>query len=160
MASPDSATTGAASPLTLGDREFRMSQLNDRDISELDEWVQDRIVAVAERSIMRQKLTPSEVERRLAIAYSAAAGATWMSGDGARMIATVDGIARLLWQSIHHNHPDVSYEDLRRLVYEERNSIPRIKAKFKHANGLEVEKKGSEPSELESPTTKAPSTDD
>lgn len=104
--------TAAATPIRLGDVEYRMSPLTDRDISELDEWVRHRYIQLAVDSLPKDT-PPEEVTQVRLQATQAALNLTWMSGQGAKILATVDGMTRLLWQSLRREHPDVEYEDLR-----------------------------------------------
>jgi len=100
----------------LGDREFVLSRLTDRDLSELDEWLRARIIKMAQASLP-DDASDKLFERTMGVAMSKAMRTTWMSGDGARMMATPDGMARIIWQSAHHEDPDVEYEELRRLMF-------------------------------------------
>lgn len=108
----DSVLTSARRPIRLGDREFLASPLTDRDIAELDEWIQEHFIDLARRSL---KPSTSEADRELTmrVAMREAMSLTWLSGQGARIMGTVDGLSRLLWQMIHHSHPEVRPEQLR-----------------------------------------------
>ena len=107
--------TAAPVELRLGGHSFRMSPLTDRDIAELDNWLRTRVIRTA-----RESLSPdtSPNDRQLVIdsAVRVAMSMTWMSGDGARQMATLDGMAQLLWQGIQHNHPETTPEQIRGLL--------------------------------------------
>lgn len=134
--------TAASAPLVLAGVEYRMSPLSDRDIAELDEWVQIRYVNLVLASLPAE----AEQEERDALRVRAARealGMTWMSGEGARLMATVDGVTRLLWQSLRREHPDIKEEDLRRLLYSPEN-IAATRHTFTRLNAAPrgAEKKG------------------
>ena len=122
-----------------------MSPLTDRDISELDEWVRARYIATARASL--EGVTGPDREETLRIAMDRAMALTWLSGEGLKLIATIDGTARLLWQSIYRSHPDLKYEDLRQLMLDPRN-IANVNEAFKELNvgpGKSFQKRGPKP---------------
>ncbi len=112
--------TAAPLELRLGDRTFRMSPLTERDIAELDHWLQSRVIRIA-----RESLPPaaSEEDRRLTldVALSRAASLSWMSPEGARLMATLDGMAQLVWQGVKTNHPGIAPAEIRELLLDAAN---------------------------------------
>lgn len=104
--------TAAPVEIRLGGHSFRMSPLTDRDIAELDHWLRARVIRTARESLSSDT---SLEDKQLVIdsAVRVAMSMTWMSGDGARQMATLDGMAQLLWQGIHHNHPTTTPEEIR-----------------------------------------------
>jgi len=118
--STQASLTGASAPLEIGDHEYQASPLTDKDISELDAWIQADYVKVA-RASLDENSTKAEREETLAIAMRQAAGLSWMSGTGAKMIATVKGMARLTWQMIHRNHPKVTVAQLQSELFNPEN---------------------------------------
>jgi len=112
--------TAAASPLVFADgTTFQMSPLTDRDIAELDLWVQARIVQIARASLNGE---PAEIrEETLRLAMQTAAGASWMTGMGARIMATVPGMTRLVWQSIKRSHPEITEEEVGQHLFSPEN---------------------------------------
>jgi hypothetical protein len=107
--------TAAPAPITLGDKTFRMSPLSDVDIGELDQWLQARIVRIA-RNSLPEDADPALRAETIGAALDKAATMTWMSPKGAEMMATLDGMAQLIWQGCHRNHPGLTPEDVRAVL--------------------------------------------
>lgn len=112
--------TAARKPIKLGGREFLMTRFSDRDISEIDQWLRARIIRDARESLDANS-THSERAEILEIAMRMAAVTSMYSPIGARMIATVDGMAKMLLQSIHRDHPNETVESLRQLLFDQEN---------------------------------------
>lgn len=119
-------------PITLGDKTYDVSPINDVGREALDEWVRAQYVARVTPLIDKLK---SEADKILAIdrAFEKAASLTWMSGEGAAMMATVDGVARLLFEGIRVNHPDVSIQEFRSELFDPAN-IMKANAIFRELN--------------------------
>lgn len=129
---PDEARlTQASVVVDLSGKTYHLSPLNDKDIAEIDEWLRGRIVATAVEGLHGQS------DRLIATVASEAAvraqGITWLSGEGARMMANTEGVARIMWQSCRSNHPDVKYEELRKLMFDGGN-VAQFNAKFRQVN--------------------------
>lgn len=106
------AATAAAAPLKFADGTvYQMSPLTDKDIAELDAWVQSRIIEMARASLSKDA-TQIERDETLRIAMQTAVNVTWLSGQGAKILATVPGWTRLVWQAIKKNHPGVTEADV------------------------------------------------
>lgn len=124
--SPNSSTdrqaaTAASAPLTFVDGTvYQMSPLSDKDIAELDAWVQSRIICMARESLPVDA-TKIERDETLSIAIRIASSTTWMSGQGAKLLATVPGWTRLVWQTIKRNHPNVTEEELSEHMFSPEN---------------------------------------
>lgn len=115
------AATAASAPLTFADgTTYQMSPLSDKDIAELDAWVQSRIICMARESLP-EGATQSERDETLRVAMQTASSITWMSGQGAKLLATVPGWTRLVWQTIKRNHPDVTEEELSEHMFSPEN---------------------------------------
>lgn len=129
--------SGAAVPLILingGEEvEFMMSPLSDKDLSELTDFVQEYYLRMARRSAKNE--TSEERDRIERIAQREAVTLTWTSGIGAKLIASVDGMARLVWQSVKKLHPDVSVTQLRAYMFSAEN-IREVNRLFRKANDL------------------------
>jgi hypothetical protein len=97
-----------------------MQQLKDTDIAELDEWVQARHIHIARKSL-DANCSQAERDETLRLAMLQAQDMTWMSGRGAKMIATPAGMARLVWQCVHRNHPGVTEEEIAGHMFDPNN---------------------------------------
>lgn len=139
--------TNAAIPITLGGKDLLVHRLNDRDISDLTEWVRAQFIRTARTSL--EGVTDSALRKEtLELAMSKAAKMQWMFGEGASMMATPDGLARIIWQAAKQEHPDLSYDYVRSLMMKPgavdtvRESLKQIKPK---APAQPVVKKGDPP---------------
>jgi len=129
----DSRMAGAASPLRFADgTEYQMSPLTDRDISELDEWVRCRFINLAMRSLPDDMSESDRTKFRVNAVHEAMT-LTWMSGRGAQQMASVDGIARLVWQSVKRNNPGVAEDELRRHLFS-RENLAAVQLQFRRLN--------------------------
>lgn len=145
----NSAPTAASTPLKLGDNEYLMAPLTDMDISELDEWVQSRVMEVARRALV-YATTPTEREEMIRVALKTASSMTWMSGEGSKMMSTVDGLTRLVWQSLKKNHPAVTFLELRKQMIDPINVLM-FNTMFRKMNQT-FEKRGPQPTQNPEPT--------
>lgn len=129
--------TNAPSIVTLYDKdgkkvELRMTAFSDVEIAELDEWVRNKYITIARDSIPPDA-TQSERDETLRIAFNGASTLTWMSGQGARMMASVDGMAQIVWMGCRAQHKDVSVSQLRALMFNPVN-IRESNRKFRELN--------------------------
>ena len=130
---PDLAKmTAAPAPLKFVDGStYQMSPLTDKDIAELDEWVRARHIQIAVEST-KDMADEDKAELRQ-VALLQAGELSWMSGTGARLMATVDGMTRLVWQSCKKNHPELTEAALREKIFDPRN-VDEANKMFEHLN--------------------------
>lgn len=139
--------TAAPSEIRLGGLILRMKPFTDSDISELDNWLRALVIRTARESLpddasQEDRLTTIEAATR------AAMGMSWMSGQGARMMATLDGLAQLVWQSVHHHHPTVTPADIRKelldpdTIEEARLTLKRVNEAKSSGNSQKKTRKG------------------
>jgi hypothetical protein len=125
--------TAAPAPLEFADgTKYRISPLTDKDIEELDMWVQSRVIENARNSIT-PNMSVAERAETLEIAMKLSLSVSFTSDIGAKMIATVPGMTRLVWQSIRKNHPEVTESELRKHMLNEDN-IREANIKFSKVN--------------------------
>ena len=105
--------TASPAEIHLGSLRLRLSPLTDRDISELDQWLQQRVIRTA-RASLAADASPEERRETIAIAIETAATLTWMSATGARLMSTIDGWAQIIWQGAHRDHPDMTPGEIRK----------------------------------------------
>jgi hypothetical protein len=110
---------------------LQMKPLSDKDISEMDLWVRVRYIRTAREAA--EGLTPDRYEQELRIAQMTAIQLSAFSGMGGKMIATVDGMARVIWQGIKDNHPEITEHRIRALMFSQRN-LKEANAAFKMVN--------------------------
>jgi hypothetical protein len=136
----DAAIAGATRPLTLHGHTLTMRRLSDMDLSELDEWVRVRAFDLARRCA--SGLPASERQEILGAAIRTAAGLSFLSLEGAQMMSTLDGVARLLWQSVKADHPKETIESVRRLLVDE-NDLKDVMTQWRDMNRRYEPKKPS-----------------
>lgn len=134
------ASSTVRHPLQIGDKTYDVSPLTDEARENLDEWVRSKFVERASK-LIEQMRTDSDKELGFKVAFRQAASLSWLSGEGAKMIATVDGMARMLYEGIRPNHPEVEYEALRKECFDP-SIIMRVNATFNDLHGRnQTEKK-------------------
>lgn len=139
--------TAAAAPLQFADGTvYQMSPLSDKDIAELDAWVQSRVIQMARASLSKDA-PQSERDETLRIAMQTASSITWLSGQGAQILATVPGWTRLVWQAIKRNHPDVTEEELSAQMFSAENirEVNRVFTEQNVVKGISEPAKKNEP---------------
>ncbi len=111
----DADLTGAFVTLELSaDVVLKLHRLSDRDISELDMWIRGKVVAIA-RAAITDDSTAAEQAALLEAGMSKAMRTSWMTGDGRALIASPDGLARILYQADETGH---DYGEIRAMLYD------------------------------------------
>jgi hypothetical protein len=82
--------------------------------------VQARFVYTARKSLPPEA-SKEEREETLRIAMEQAMGMTWLCPAGIRMLSTIDGMARLVWQAAKRNHPTLEVNHVRRYMIQRPN---------------------------------------
>lgn len=131
--------------------DLSMAPLTDADISELDSWLRSQFIRMV-RNSLEESMSDRDKELELAGARRQAAGLMFVTGDGARAMASVDGMARVVWQGIRKNHPEITLEKLRKLLFSPENmeaandsweeaNLPASPTKKKHSKANPEKKK-------------------
>ncbi len=131
--------TAATLDLKFGDKVLTMSPFDDKDIVELDQWLRSHVINMARQSI------PDDADQEykellLKVAIDKATSLSWMSGEGAKLMATLEGMARLLYQGVKHNHPDETFESVRRFINSP-DALSQVNEAFTELNSLPKSKK-------------------
>lgn len=117
----DVATAVASpKPVTFNGREYLMSPLSQGDIGALDQWLRSRVMAT-QRASFDPSMTPEQRDQAERAALGYAMGLTWMSGEGARLMSTVEGWSRIIWQSLVKNHPKLTHGEVVDFLMDEAN---------------------------------------
>lgn len=125
--------TAASYPLDLADgTTYQFSPLTDKDIDEIDGWLQARVIENARRSLTPD-MTQAERDELQSLAIRESLSVSLISPQGARMLATVQGMTRLVWQSVKRNHPGVTEDQIRAHMLSPEN-IQRANAAFSKVN--------------------------
>lgn len=107
--------TAAPVDVRLGGKTYRMSPLTGRDIAELENWLQSEALRRVRDSL--GDASAAEYERTISAAVIGASSLSLSSTRGAAMFSTVAGLARMLWQGIQRNHPDVTAEQIQTALF-------------------------------------------
>lgn len=102
--------TGAAYPIRLGGVDYLVSPLSDKDLVELDNYVRATHIRVAVEST--KGFDPATQQQLRAYAIDQASSITFASEQGAKIMRSLEGIARMLWQGIKHNNPNITVEQV------------------------------------------------
>lgn len=114
--------TGASTPVIFSNGfELYLSPLSDKDITELDNWIRARYLHIQRTGIPKDadEETKERIER---IAQQTAATLNWYIGYGASMMASIDGLCRILYQASRKNQPKLTYDELHENLLSEDNS--------------------------------------
>lgn len=127
-------TTILRSPVTIGDTTYDASPLTDEAKDALDEWV---------RMKYRERVAPmlNELDGNALVVMtrevlSELPTLSFMSQRGSKYIGTVEGMARLFYEMIRPNHPDVKYETLCKDMLNPEH-VNRAKEKFRELQQLD-----------------------
>jgi len=94
----------------IGELDLTLSTLSDESISEIDSFIQERIITIADRA---SKTLPSDSrELILSIAVREASVAFFRSELGLKHIRTVDGMTFLLCKLAKKSHPNLTSDML------------------------------------------------
>jgi len=131
MAETDNArVAGAPVPVTIDGVEYRFSTLSDRDLCELDEWVRSQYLRVAQSTLPQD---PAARDAYFAVITKQAMKLSWFSGEGLAHTASLEGIARLMFQSVKKLHPDFTFEKAKNIV-RDAGHVREVNMGFKRAN--------------------------
>lgn len=125
--------TGAPATVIFSNgEEIQFHPLSDRDIGELDEYLQARQIEIARKSL-GPECTPEERKETLKLAMEEARSLTVLSPMGARALATIDGMVHLTFISARRSHPNLSKDHLKELLLNPEN-LERVNEAFSKVN--------------------------
>lgn len=110
------SVTAAPHPIVLGGQTYLMSPLTDGDFELLNNWLRSSVIQMA-RDSLSPDLTAEEREETLAVAMREARKMSYMSEAGRTTLASIEGTAQLIWLGLRKNHPNLSAEEVRELVF-------------------------------------------
>lgn len=115
MASDLSKLTAVTLQVTAADgKRYSLSPLTLNDFGELDVWLAEYVVA---KTVRIYRESPASVgEDAVKAAYKIAETVSFASGTGAVLLDTPDGVKQLLWLSLRVKHPNITIEDVGKLV--------------------------------------------
>lgn len=104
--------TAASYPLHLGDKTFYVCPLSDKDITELTNWVRGHYINSAKQA---------NDENVLRIAIEQASTLFAFTGQGAKILATVEGMSKLVQVMARKNHTQLTESELMQLILDDTN---------------------------------------
>lgn len=106
----DTLLTGASKPVIFSDgSQLNLSPLSDKDITELDNWVKSRYLHT-QISNIPENISDDLKDRMIILAQQTAGTLCWYLGLGASIMASIDGMTQIIYQSAKNNHPDITYD--------------------------------------------------
>lgn len=125
--------SGASASLDLGPGlDLSISPLTDKDIVELDRWIQKRYVENAYEGL-RDILPKEDLALALQNITLASLGVSWTSRAGLMILSTVEGMVQLVYQSAKSNHPNLDKSQLQSAMLKPEN-IDKANVAFVQAN--------------------------
>ncbi len=106
--------TAATSEWKVDGKTYRLSRLRDVELGEFEQWMQDRAMAVAERSAAR--LSPDARDALLRHAYDEVVKLNVNSRKAMELMATMEGAVKLLHLSLIQKHPNLTITEVGELV--------------------------------------------
>ncbi len=128
----NNALTGGSIPIRLNGTLYNVSPLDDKDTSELDQYV--RFIHMETATAAAEKADVRVAQMIVAAAVGQASALSFMSPQGAAIIKSVDGIARILWHGLKHNHPDLTHEQVRALMFNSHENRKEANRVFEELN--------------------------
>jgi hypothetical protein len=126
------ALTGGSTPIKLNSVVYNVSPLTDKDTSELDEYV--RFVHMETAKKAAKDADPEIKQMIVSAAVGQASSLSFMSPQGAAIIKGIDGVSRILWHGIKHNHPEVTHEFIRAAMFANTENIAEANRVFDQLN--------------------------
>lgn len=119
----DRRLVGAAKPYTFDDgTQLWLSELGDKEIIELDEWVRAEYIRTQRESNRKdENLTEDEADRAERIMQETAATLQWYTGLGLRIMVSVAGMSQIIFVSARKRHPELKIEKIRQLLLNKNN---------------------------------------
>lgn len=132
--------TAAPADISLAGETYRMSPLTDQDLGEIDRWLQSRVLDIARASIT-SAMTETERRDTMDAAMRHASSISMSTPEGVRVMNSLDGTAMLIWLGLRHNHPDLTRQQVREKLNDDR-TIEAAMDRFDLLNDLGEEQKG------------------
>lgn len=127
-----SALTGGSVPIRLNGTVYQVAPLNDKDVSELDSYV--RFIHMETAKEAARGADQGMQQMILSAAIGQASSLSFMSPQGAAIIKSIDGVARILWHGIKHNHPEVTHDFVRQQMFVSKENLAEANRVFEELN--------------------------
>ena len=125
---------GAPVPVMLGGREYRFSPLTLEDIEELDNWVRAQYMRRVLGAIPKDA-DRADKELAMTIAQRTCVNLTWLSGQGAAMIASHAGAVKIAQLALAKRHPELTEDGLKGIMRSDPEAISSITQALQESAG-------------------------
>lgn len=141
MAKMTSRATAAGTPVSikLAGEEHKMNPLTLADHAEFERFLQQRVLDMAERMIT-DDMSQAQQDRIMDAAFRRAEKTSMQSPEGLAVANSLEGVSRLLWMGLREHHPEMTPEDVQKLLVDERTIRHAMNA-FDLANDRRAAKK-------------------
>lgn len=126
-----SQATAAPWPLKLGRFSLEMRPMREADVGALDNWVRGRYVDAIRKTL--GGLSAEERRESLSIAFDKAAKMFAFDAEGSRLLATPEGLAKLVQVCCRVDEKEVPHDELYRLLFDPENA-EFVRQAFSHLN--------------------------
>lgn len=136
--------TAAPIPVTIDSKQYLFTPFSRRDFGMFENWVQGRYIEVYTANLNK---APEEHRRSLLEqAYAHAATLTIASPEATKLMVSMDGAIQLAWISLHHEHPDITIDEVSDLMFndEKRDRIMEVLDRFDRSSSADPQKKRDE----------------
>jgi hypothetical protein len=131
----NSQLTNTPTEISIGGKKYQMSALTDKDMAELDEFAQAKLIDNARRSLP-DDCTDKIYNRMMALAMRESLGISYARPPGSKIFSTTYGLARLAWQGIKRNQPDVTVDEIHTAMGDDVRNMLEIQTQFRKVNRL------------------------
>lgn len=142
-------------PIQLGDQEYLLSPLTDRDWGEIDFWIRSEFLRTAKSAAGVPG--SEEYDTIMRIALLEAPTLVHNRWPGSKMLATAGGVARIAQQSLKKKHPQLTLDEVFALLRTS-EAKQELREKFELANDSNAKKAEAVPSSDARPTPSRSST--
>ena len=125
---------GSPVPITLNGTEYRFSPLTFNDIEELDNWVRHEYMRRV-LSAMPEDATKADKEMAFSIAQARVVDITWLSGAGAKLIASVKGMVKIAQLSLQKRNPELTSDRLREIILADPEAFSKMSEALRESTG-------------------------
>jgi len=106
--------TAASSSFKYEGKTYRLSPLRDRDWGEFELWVQDRVMALAKRSL--NGLSEAHQEVVIKHALEVASNITVSDPAAMKLMTSLEGGVKLAWLSLRREHPELTEAEVLKMI--------------------------------------------
>ena len=108
----------SAVPVQLGGKTYLLRPLNIKQEGELTHYLQSLVMQAAV-SGLQYVSDEDERDRLYAKAAAHAAGVTWMTEEGQRLLSSIEGASYFIWVAMREDQPEMTLEAVDALIRKE-----------------------------------------